>query len=73
MGYYSGKIKVVCPVSLMCFPAHAETLEALSCSCYDAYAIDDPDREPVETLMLNEWNKRLFAQRDKIARINRNK
>ena len=72
MGYYKGKIKVVCPVSLMCFPAHPKTLEPMACGCYDAYAIDDPDKEPVDTLMISEWNRKLFEKRDKLSRL-RNK
>ncbi len=54
MGYYAGKIKVVCD-DLMCFPVDPVTLEALACSYYDAYAITDPDREPVKTIGYFEW------------------
>jgi hypothetical protein len=64
MGYYKDRVKVVCP-DLMCFPAHPKTLEAEACSCYDAYALTDPDSEPVETISLSEWQRRrdvLFFQ-----------
>jgi hypothetical protein len=61
-GYYSGKIKVICN-DLMCFPVNPTTLEPLSCESYDAYAITDPDSEPVETISHSEWCKRRDKQR----------
>lgn len=64
MGYYAGRVKVVAD-DLMCFPAHPQTLEALACSTYDAYARSDPDPEPVETIGIGEWQKRRDATRYK--------
>lgn len=58
-GYYAGKVKVIC-ADLMCFPARVGDLEPLACACYDAYAIVDPDPEPVETIDVAEWNKRRY-------------
>ena len=52
--YYKGKIKVIC-ADLMCFPVQVGTLEPLGSSVYDAYAITDPDPEPVETISHSEW------------------
>ena len=60
--YYDGKVKVICE-GLMCFPADPKTLEALATSCYDAYAISDPDTAPVETISCGEWQVRLDAMR----------
>ena len=57
MGYYKGKIKVIAN-DLMCFPVDPKTLEASGASCYDAYAYDDPDTEPVETISVAEWERR---------------
>ena len=56
-GYYAGKVKVV-GEDLMCFPAAVGTLDPLSCGCYDPWAWVDPDSEPVETISINEWQKR---------------
>lgn len=56
-GFYSGKIKVV-GHDLMCFPVCAQTLEALSCSCYDPYAWSDPDKYCIETIGIGEWQLR---------------
>ena len=53
-GYYKGKVKVVCD-DLMCFPVDPVTLEPLACSYYDAYAISDPDPEPIKTISYGEW------------------
>lgn len=58
MGRYAGKIKVVGP-DLMCFPVNPETLEATGGSCYDAYAITDPETEPAETISFGTWCRRL--------------
>ena len=63
-GYYKDRIKVVGP-DRMCFPAHPGTLEALACGCYDAHALSDPDPEPLETIGLDEWNRRRAAVRDR--------
>lgn len=60
---YEGNIKVVCP-DMMCFPANPKTLEALSCGCYDPYALSDPESEPVETISVNEWNRRCNERRN---------
>lgn len=62
MGYYAGRIKVVC-ADLMCFPVDPVTLAALSCSSYDAYALTDPDPEPVETISHGEWLARQQQRR----------
>lgn len=64
-GYYAGKIKVV-GCDMMCFPVSSVTLEPLSCGCYDPYAWSDPDSEPIETIGVSEWQKRLDRQRYKI-------
>ena len=57
MSKYTGKIKVI-NTDLMCFPVDPVTLNATQCSCYDAYAISDPDPTPIETISCGEWNKR---------------
>ena len=59
-GYYTGKIKVV-GEDRMCFPADPLTLQALSCGCYDPFALSDPDPEPLETISLGEWSRRRAA------------
>lgn len=56
-GYYAGKIKVVC-ADLMCFPVCPKTLSALATSCYDPYAVSDPDPTPQETISFEEWLNR---------------
>jgi len=60
---YDGKIKVV-GADLMCFPVSPTTLEASGCSCFDLWAITDPDPTPIETIDVNEWNFRLNKKRD---------
>jgi len=57
MSRYADRIKVVCE-DKMCFPVHPETLEALACSCYDAYALSDPENGPIETISHTEWLRR---------------
>ena len=61
-GYYTGKIKVV-GEDRVCFPADPITLQALSCGCYDPFALSDPDPEPLETISLGEWSRRRAARR----------
>ena len=56
-GYYKDKIKVV-GNDLMCFPVCPKTSEPKACSLFDAYAVSQPDPEPIETISVNEWNKR---------------
>ena len=58
MGYYSGYIKVVCG-DMMCFPVNQNTLDAISCGCYDPYAWTDPDRDAIETITFDEWIRRV--------------
>ncbi len=66
-GYYTGKIKVVCD-DLMCFPVDPKTFEAISCGSYDAYAITDPDPEPLETIGTGEWySRRAVLARDGVG------
>lgn len=45
----------------MCFRVDADTLEPLSCGCYDAYAFSDP--EPVESMSVSSWNAARYEQR----------
>lgn len=52
--FYAGMIKVVCS-DLMCFPVNPISLEATACSCYDPWALSDPDSIPVETISYSEW------------------
>ena len=54
MNRYTNRIKVVCD-DLMCFPVLPETYEPTGVSCYDAYALTDPDPEPIETISYSEW------------------
>ena len=61
-GRYAGKVKVV-GLDMMCFPADARTMEALACGCYDPYAWSDPDPEPVETISIDEWQRRRNEKR----------
>ena len=51
---YTNRVKVVCG-DLMCFPVLPETYEPTGVSCYDAYALSDPDPVPIETISYNEW------------------
>ena len=60
--FYEGKIKVV-GCDLMCFAADPVTLEALTVSYYDAYAWMAPEEGPVETIHVNEWDRRLNERR----------
>ena len=53
----SDLIKVV-GVDLICFPAHAGTLEPLRTGCYDPWAWTDPEEGYVETVGVDEWNLR---------------
>ena len=62
-GYYKGKIKVV-RVDMLCFAADLETLEPLDCGTYDPYAWIDPESEPVETIDVCEWNRRINERRE---------
>jgi len=54
-GYYSGKIKVVCP-DKMCFPVDPQTLDALSTGCYDPYPYQEEDA--LEVISVGVWNAR---------------
>lgn len=60
MSIYDGKVKVV-GLDMMCFPADPETLNAISCGCYDPYAWADPQEGPVETICVSEWQIRRAA------------
>jgi len=55
--YYKGKIKVV-GSDKMCFPVNPETLEPLACSSYDPYAWSNPEKEPIETISIEEYWQR---------------
>lgn len=66
MGFYAGKIKVVCSTDMMCFPVDPKTLEPTSCSHYDPYALSDPDPEPVETIPYFEWLNRQHGRRGEL-------
>lgn len=54
---YVGKIKVV-GEDLMCFPVDPETLQPMGVSYYDPYVFTDLEPEPIETITLEEWNRR---------------
>jgi hypothetical protein len=69
MSYYKGWLKVV-GADLLCFAAHPETLEPRGCGTYDPWAWSDPDPEPVETISVGEWNRRLNDARDALENRN---
>ena len=56
MGPY---IKVVTD-NLGCFKVDPVTLETLTCSYFDPWAIAHPDPEAVETISVEEWYRRQF-------------
>jgi len=66
MSRYEGRIKVV-GVDLMCFAADPETLDPLTVSCYDAYALTDPEPGPVQTISIAEWHQRRARKRRRDA------
>ncbi len=75
---YEGKIKVVCN-DLTCFSVDPETLQPIGCGCYDPWAWNYPEDDPIETITSEEWYKRLrnlekkkdieFNEKDKLLKI----
>ncbi len=52
-------VNVVCE-GLMCFPARQDTLEALRTTCYDPWALTDPNPKYAETLSHGEYLRRKY-------------
>ena len=55
---YAGKIKVVCQPSMMAFPVRPGDYQPTGASCYDPWALSDPDTSPIETISFTEWTIR---------------